>query len=1038
MDQKSGLNLDGVVKRIQEMDEADKRDALEKLRPLFDEDAPQRELFALHLCKASFRGTEYLSCLDPNPLKEDPLRFRSYAALGSVADSIQLHKLDHHGKLLEAVFAETARVSKLLDGTVFVNPQYVVYSYRGAFSDEKRYYDEFWPDPTAPDNFFFMTSVNMEEPAPSYAKRLEFRKTLCDKIHAQQQKQATGIFRFIVCDSLDLLSDFTILWRAENIRPVLETLRTICGDLGRKRTICSVPINRLFDFPQRLREPYKADGGPYDVKEDIGETEAAFKRLMESVKSDNLGVNMTLRAVSNDYQTLLALKEQLVNLTSKPLEGTDCFVLGNTDYIGFFPKMSDRNISTFLREVVLLIRQNKLNGTLLRMETNIGIEPVPAVPPQRDSQNAQKLRKTARWLLDDFKSTLIGREDGLFAAPYAPWVDSVLELCNMLVQMNNSCIYDNASFLLLDSIYLFRAWLEKEVVHKYNTVDEKKKRLVKESEHINQFVNGWIQLTDMITRSEGTIAHMPGYSPLQYHVISSAVEFTQAFFVKVSRFLRKCAKEGEDISCILVPTQCDRILNIEMLRGENQISDKMITKTLDRSLLVYIEVPMEILSRSQKIATILTHEAGHHYGQAEISCRMNRNSRFAQALGLILGTVVYAPKDEAGEINAAVTNWKTQAAIVQTEMNVAVDKWYVDIKENIDKERISKTGEPLPNEEFTALRTWDHLLLICDAFATGILSNHRNAPEVNKEAVDRLLAGGLYRYRHELKTIFSETVCDLLMLTMLHEKCGPKEMAKYIGSVFMDEADLTRSDGPPDARYSSTIMRIYTVWQVIQKPLVKILPGRESEKRHPYEYMIMDEVDEKTRDKAIWVEIKSRTERMPKNEAFLKQLDEYLEGSRSGNRFTYGLERIYTDAFGPQEIIDELAAEPVPDGRPRTQEFLEKLGEGLAYLEQRGKDGITKEKMNAYHPNAALEILIAYLGDCRCSILEQIHGRDRGEMAQDLEKELAEIRRSYQSFERPDFFSRPFYTLIHEYRGRMLEQIKDDGTLEEFAERKFS
>jgi len=144
--------------------------------------------------------------------------------------------------------------------------------------------------------------------------------------------------------------------------------------------------------------------------------------------------------------------------------------------------------------------------------------------------HTKKLIAAAEHLMGTIKGLLAC--EILFTGDSAPWASSLLELCSMLVQMCRSCVYDNAAFLLLDSMYLFHAWLEQEIVNRAGPAEEARTRLMQETPRINRFINGFIQLTDMITRSGGTIAHMPGYSPLQYHITSSVVEFTQAFYVK--------------------------------------------------------------------------------------------------------------------------------------------------------------------------------------------------------------------------------------------------------------------------------------------------------------------------------------------------------------------------------------------------------------------------------------------------------------------------------------------------------------------------
>ncbi|MDR1464766.1 MAG: hypothetical protein LBJ11_05640 [Oscillospiraceae bacterium] len=969
-----------MLEKITEMFPDMESDAREKLLELLSQREPEFKfkprLFSLLLCKASFHNEKYLNCFDPET-EEDKARIRwhrSFASLGSTADSIQMHELEPKGgNLLKAVFEENDFVSTRLDGTVFVNPQYIVFS--AADSREAGYYGEFWAE-AAPDNFFFTTAVNMEEPATDFAKRQEFRGELIKAIRKSQKKFGDS-FRFLICNSLDLLQDFTILWRSKNIRPVIETLRDVCEALlpnfARKQTICSVPADRLLD----------------------GEK---FEGLMESAGKDICIDNMTMRAVSSDYGKLLELQKSLTELEGQAhLDIAEhCFVLGNTDCIVFLKGLTDRNICMLMKKILEQIQKRAVGDALLRLETSIGIEMSTSVVSRslRPRENALKLNRAAEWLLngrdgvEGIKNLL---EQPVFNGDSAPWASSLLELCNMIAHMSRSCIYDNASFLLLDSMYLFHAWLSQVIVGSGGTyaLSEQKeegqgrKRLAMETERVNRYINGMIQLMDMITRSGGTIAHMPGFSPLQYHLTSSVVEFTQAFFIKVSRFLRDCTEEKDDtISCILVPTQCPRIQTEELFWGEVAI-DGEPKKVLDRSMLVYIEVPMELLSRPLAIAIALTHESGHHYGQAQISLRMRRNECFAKALGRILGDAIGSNEGEASAIE---------------------DELVQAIKAR-DKEHQRHLPVELSSATLETERRWDEHLRICEECATEVLLEHADNEKVAHQ-VHPLLGGGrnnpitLHDYVKELYNLFRESVCDVFMLILLHETCDAKDLAIYIHSFFMNEAELTRCSGELEDRFSSIIMRIYAVRQVIQRSFTKISPGaidEKSGKRRTYEYML------------------------EQDDTLEQDADKYKKDAKR--------ERIDPQALPIDAIVKEIKA--LPDYHPGNSEaehFLGVLEEDLHYLDQRGEGKITPTKQ-CYHSDVTLEDLIAYLSDCKFSILEKIEGEGKGDQkCQELKEELADIRRAYQAFVNNEFFGRSFYDLVHEHREAVLNQINENGS----------
>lgn len=907
-----------------------RKDVLDRLRRLLDiEDEKQRrkerKLFSLLLCKASFVDTKFLYCFDParkagQAAWEAYLRIahaRSFAALGSMADCIQMHELkpekgsDDNEDLLKAVFDENNWVSSQVDGTVFVNPRYIVYSYKKG-SPEERHYDGFWADP-AVDNFLFVTFINASDPAATYLERKVFRRNLNDAIRRARwdvRKKYSSTYNFLIFDSLDLLTDYVVLWRAKNIRPVLEALHEICLNgvpgLGRGQTICSVPVDRLLDDVSCLDEAFDPAIGLDEKKEQYN----MLKDAIDYHKSYNHAIDsMTLRAVGSDYQKLLNLKSKLSKLAEETkITLNHSFVLGNTDYIGFFKNMTDRNVCTYLRELLLILYKGDVGNALLRLETSIGLdlpeEETVKAEQSKPCQHTEKLNEAAKYLLKEMTEIFSDRD--VFSEDYAPWTSSVLELCNMLVQMNRSCIYDSAAFLLLDSLYLFHAWLQQEI--RVKTADDSSRpfarvtaqmRLAGETHKINKCVNGWIQLTDMITRSSGTITHMPGYSPLQYHITSSVVEITQAFYIKFARILRLCTREKMDVSCVLVPTECERISTDGYFKGKMKMLDenKVVINemdVMDGSMLVYIEVPMEVLSQPLTIATMLAHEAGHHYGHQEISLRTARNTFFARALGRMIGDALY------------VGDPQNKAAINDIETCL-----YKEINEEYEILFSKVVGNNKATQCY-CLRAWNKFIPICERKATKMLqefmAQNTTAPDVKQKI--RWLLGlteepyQLRNYIDQLKELFCESLCDVLMLAVLHNKCGAKELANYIRSIFTHEAELARCK---DKSFTQIVQRIYVVRQVACK-----IPGERGDKDEPG-------------DRKGGYKLKDPSEELPSVRDIIAEIDKKkVEGDR------------------PQ---------------PETEAFLEALESGLADLQS------ANPPSELYRE--ALNILIEYLTDCR-------------------------------------------------------------------------
>jgi len=356
-------------------------------------------------------------------------------------------------------------------------------------------------------------------------------------------------------------------------------------------------------------------------------------------KSANID-NMTIRAVSNDYSALMQVKNKLVqledqNLTLADDRGSHCFVLGNTDHISFFRGVDDQMLCLYLKALTDRIKDKSLIKAITRIETSIGINEDELdynydcnnQSEKPDPEDKLLLNKASEYLIKQMNDIL--QDDTVFDLVCAPWKHTVLELCNQLRHMSNSCIYDSVCFLLLDSVYLFQKWLEQVPCSWKPETDNAKIILLKRrAKHINNYVHNWMHLTDIVARALGIVAHMPGYSPALYHMSTAILEFCHSFFSITSAFLRKLGDTSitqcrDDIACILIPTQCRRIKTFEDFE-----------EGIDDSKLVNVEIPLELLSNPLKIVTMLTHEAGHRYGLSSLCEREFRWECYAGALAL--------------------------------------------------------------------------------------------------------------------------------------------------------------------------------------------------------------------------------------------------------------------------------------------------------------------------------------------------------------------------------------------------------------------
>jgi len=735
------------------------------------EGVPAMDVRALLFCKSTFENLDYFTCFDPrksgyegdtteeNGVSKNSGTFYSYSALGSAADSIQVYNLNFEsGKLLKAVYEDNNRISKKLGGSVFVTPQYIVYP-NMENPDRKKYFDNFWSDKGASENFFFVTHFNLRSPLNDSKILEERRQALNDRIKEFRDEKWPNAFRYIVYNTLDLLNEYVVLWRAKNIRPVMETICSIYQEaaafgMGHTRTVCSIPYERL----------------KRDVSDDkFEEWLTSFKPEMGDIvgKVDHV----TFRAVSHDYQHLTELRKSFLIIREKDSSynlgdpdklnniGKHYTVLGNTDYTGIFSNVDDRTICRYLREVIKGIEEKELGMAITRLETSIGIEDkvggkVEAGDNKTDTDDSQEaIRVASKWLLERLHA-LFTREE-LGNEKCKEWYHTILELCNMMVQMSRSSVYDSACFLWLDAVYHFYYWLAKCVVPKKEKEGELEKCLLEQQPHINQFIFGLTQLSDVVTRGVGTVTHIAGYSPLVYHISTCVIEPCQAFFTEAARYLRwidegkhtnlengmsahkEDYKPEEDVSCILVPAQCERISTDGYFRGCEAGSS-----------MIYIEVPIDVLCDPSLIAIMLAHETGHHFCLQAVGRRDVRCKKYAEAL----------------------VDWASRRiGFNNEEYNAFSDLFFKDFDIKYEG-KLAKAKADKDTEVFRFHNTME----LCSDSMRDVLSKFSEKNTDFRDDIHDFLQSqeedvfiSFSKMLRVLRLLFDETFCDVLMLNLL-------------------------------------------------------------------------------------------------------------------------------------------------------------------------------------------------------------------------------------------------------------------------------
>jgi len=806
---------DSLEEEIRKLPDAERDRALDVARWKLDllaaslaEEAAVEEHMAVDVravlfSKFTFSKGDLFNCFRFSEREEDNAvqpefeysEFQSYAALGSSADSLQMYRIKQpKDKLLESVFHDYGRISSKLNSSVIANPHYIVYRYDTRLL-EKEHLDEFWYDKIFNEtsaNFTFVTTYYLKEPNVNYNQRMLYRRRLNDLIRKHQIGYKTdnpNRFRFLVYESLDMLSDFVVLWKSSSIRPVLEALNKIYRDddmsnvLGHTTTVCAVE---------------------YDALKNRDE----LRTLKQNIDPNAHVDSMTVRAVAKNYNALLSFKDRLVRLekynTNHPDEkGKYSFVLGNTDCFGSFVGMDDQVICHYLSGLIEEIEKDDglFTNAIHRLETTVGItvdkNEIPNYIPDKPNPGSDKLKKAGVWLLESFRE-LFNENREILSETYAPWRHMVLEQCNLLVQMSGSCTYDNICFLILDSVYLFYRWLSKLAAQNLTLFSD---TLLQKSQGINYFVNGWIRLTDMVASTGGVSMPLPGYAPLQHHMSSCILEFCQSFFVETANVLQmldgiSCGKKEEelkeksqDVTCILIPTQCRRLKTIEQFRW-----DESSTPYDDRSVLVYIELPIETLAFPKKIVTALIHEASHHYGLF-LDRRQDRLAYFYIALGI---TVL----ERIGLVHENVVDYEALAEI-QDDGKALYNNY------GGDKGPLWKDTLPLCQKKI-------HVFLKCKM---------QQIPEINHLVLELLRhsdgQASLPEIMEDLKILFSEASADLVLILLLglHEN---KDRSEIYLRMMLQPADIAllysgtevKVSGDLSPKAAALIQRIHCVCKV--------------------------------------------------------------------------------------------------------------------------------------------------------------------------------------------------------------------------------
>ncbi len=486
----------------------------------------------------------------------------SFLTLGEY-DCVCAYKIseeNNNSSLLNKIYEENNYISSTYDGSMFIHPMYAVINIEDGLEAEVK---SFWSD--FDDNFLFLSSVYLKGIDVSSKYLNEIKKRI-DEVLLNRAND----LKYLIYRSLDL-SDFIIVWKSNNLRPVIESIKDLYFDknigIGHIKTICSLNYKSL--------------------KDNIKYREACSKINC----NDKVDIT-TVSTINNQhpiYQKLLGSSN----------DNMFC-VLGNDNFIRSFQPLKTEDLFEMFYKI---IRKEPIDddiSSIRRCFTQVGINCNSIVfdKPHPSDIRIYNICKNIHNRLIRLKGTISSISE-------FEWMNISLELSNLMVVMSLSDIYNSVCLLLVDSVNFFCSWLEYVSDKKSN--EEFKVFLFKNEREIQTFVRSWKQLLDNVVHSDGISVRVPGYALSSYNIYNTIVEYCGAYFRKLSKMLASfdANEDGKfQIAYIITPKLCRRIKTVEMF------FDK-----LDKDSLLSLEIPIPAMLNPFLTITSLTHEAAHYYGE---------------------------------------------------------------------------------------------------------------------------------------------------------------------------------------------------------------------------------------------------------------------------------------------------------------------------------------------------------------------------------------------------------------------------------------
>lgn len=462
-------------------------------------------------------------------------------------------------------------LSAELDGDYYFHPLHLTTG--SSRTEDSGKYEDFW---TKNDDkpFLFLTLVQ------------ETTQGSISKIREKVLKSKTPVER--VCYRTMELSDLVVVWRSASLSDIFQEIHELyqMEEVGDMSTFSSVS--------QALVNGPKENWAAVDPD----------KEFFASAR-------YVVRSVQESHEYLLWLKEQNIDISHV------YFSTGMEDL-----HMLQENMS--VKTLLSLLHTHLNDGhhrAFFECSTRLGIpetilsgkEPPSAEPEEPGSQNDGSQGKNGmesvfstrcKELLVKFQDVrnntknakdFEGSED--FSGIYEiSWMKPSSNLLNALTDMSKNWVMDGFCYLIYDAARLFCSKIE-------HWAASRRPMKKKETEAVQRFIRGWGGLMEQVTRIDGRFIQMPGFSPALCEIPAHLLEFYLSVMMCCADLMGKKA-EGHDVALLLVPKICRRMKVYEILE-----------KPQDRTHLLYVDIPMEMLYRPVSVMCGLCHELAHNVGE---------------------------------------------------------------------------------------------------------------------------------------------------------------------------------------------------------------------------------------------------------------------------------------------------------------------------------------------------------------------------------------------------------------------------------------